>query len=693
MNNILLLSMLGSGLAGLVFIIKLIVKNKFYRGWQYYIWFIVVLRFIMPIFPEISYTSTSKPSITPTYNQQYVNNNISNNINIETNTEITNKIVTKNNVDIIKVVTDLIPIIWVVGFTISLMLNMLFYIKFKQRVFNYNIDNNYISCILDDYKKQLNIKKKIYVFQNSYISTPMLIGFLKPVILVPIKNFSLEELTYIYKHELIHYKRFDMLIKHIINFTVCVHWFNPVVYILKNELNKCCELSCDEAVIKKLNKSECKIYGNIILKIAENNTGKNTGKNIPFASAMYEDKKILKERLISIMNFKQITKKAFGVSIALVLTVSIVAVFFGITFTENKTPLKYKILQRTPMPNRNNMTTEEIDFFSKFARDRDIEGEIKFSRPFSDSEIKKEISLHSDYRTQGLRPEKNLPIDDKTSTVYYDTAQKLFYCPDRELMDEEILQCIDFNIKVYEASLPAPKLTQEEAIQIGLNTVKNFYPTVDTSTLYVSGNYTDSPLRSTQFDFSPVLSEAKSRWILYVNSFDYSGEVSQGYHGLGYLITIDDSTGSVINMSFNGETLVFKGSESVDIQEAKKNNWIKAAEKVLKENLGEKRIPKDAFSYVTFDTETVKPSTSFQDSVYKYVLSNYINVVFEFEDNTSCIIEIAYPTGTIVGYRILSAFENNNNSSVQTRENINKTFDGIPPLSPNDPKAYMINEK
>lgn len=93
-----------------------------------------------------------------------------------------------------------------------------------------------------------------------------------------------------------------MFYKWLIQITLCIHWFNPFVYLIARETGRLCELSCDEEVIKKLDEKGKKEYGNTLLNMA--NTEKKF-KN-PIASVtLNEGKKLLKERLDKIMVFKK----------------------------------------------------------------------------------------------------------------------------------------------------------------------------------------------------------------------------------------------------------------------------------------------------------------------------------------------------------------------------------------------------
>ncbi|MDE6889433.1 MAG: M56 family metallopeptidase [Eubacterium sp.] len=110
---------------------------------------------------------------------------------------------------------------------------------------------------------QEHIKGCVGLCTNSLISSPLLIGILKPCIVLPASDqyLTAEVFHYSVLHELIHYKRADLIYKWLIQFTLCLHWFNPFLYLVEREIRQLCELSCDEAVIKNLDSAERKAYG------------------------------------------------------------------------------------------------------------------------------------------------------------------------------------------------------------------------------------------------------------------------------------------------------------------------------------------------------------------------------------------------------------------------------------------------
>lgn len=628
------LSIWGSFLTSLVLILGLLTKNRFYKTLQYCMWIIVILRFLIPIFPEINIKNDSgfDKILAPPYNN--VTQNIPVTVDVSDNYKVpTENIDIPNKIDIIKLILDNVWFIWLTVFIILYLLNTILYLRFKQKLLRYNISLNnikYNDC-LNKCRLKLGIKRKINLFQNSYISTPMLVGIIKPIILIPAKDFEIEDLELIYNHELMHYKKHDMLIKYITNFAVCVHWFNPFIYLVRNQINRYCELSCDESVIKILDKKYYKAYGDIILKIAQT----NIDKNITFVSTLNSDKNILKERLRLIMNYKTITKKAVAISTSLLVSISTVAVFCGTTFASN--PSTENAVTDTTQYTKlsiDDLTKEEIDFFSDLLNREGKDDSIyKVNRDTSNYENE----MIDKYGYQKPKPKNDLPIDDKTAEFYYDTAKLSFILPDRELTKEEILEYWYFKEKVMAVSLDISTKKQEEAQKKELsnltdkdiskekaeelikNEIKKMYPDIDIASLPISIN----------LDYK-------------MKSWDTASALPS------YLIRskVDVETGEIVNMM--NYTEVWKDavdSNIIKLEEAKKTDiWKTESEKFLKSHLKENRTPTNIFS---FAVNLIKP---IGNGKVEEVPGNTICTVFKYDDNTFRRIYISYDTHKVIGY-------------------------------------------
>ncbi len=177
--------------------------------------------------------------------------------------------------------------------------------------------------LLSDCEEKLNIKTRVEISCNPLIASPMLISFFRPRIILPVGELEDKELSYIFVHELIHYKQRDMFYKWLIQIVVCVHWFNPLVYLLEKEVNKSCELSCDEKVISVLDDTARREYGDTLISFLKSN---NLYKSSLASVTLTEGAEQLKERLGAIMKFRK--KSKVIIAITTIFTVAACVCFF-----------------------------------------------------------------------------------------------------------------------------------------------------------------------------------------------------------------------------------------------------------------------------------------------------------------------------------------------------------------------------
>ncbi len=117
----------------------------------------------------------------------------------------------------------------------------------------------------------------IYIAEN--LTTPFVCGFLAPKIYLP-SALEGEEKAYILLHEQIHIKRGDHIVKLLGYLALCMHWFNPLVWAAFFLSGRDMEMSCDEAVIRKMGSDVKKEYSASLLNLA---TGRRIIGGVPLA--------------------------------------------------------------------------------------------------------------------------------------------------------------------------------------------------------------------------------------------------------------------------------------------------------------------------------------------------------------------------------------------------------------------------
>lgn len=121
-------------------------------------------------------------------------------------------------------------------------------------------------------QKEMGVRCAIRLVATQDRSAPALFGWIKPSLLVPevaLSELTPEELGLVFRHELVHLRRCDVLWNWVILAVSAVHWFNPLVWIAMRRLRADRELVCDSAVLRQLPVAEQRLYGNTLLKLLE----------------------------------------------------------------------------------------------------------------------------------------------------------------------------------------------------------------------------------------------------------------------------------------------------------------------------------------------------------------------------------------------------------------------------------------
>lgn len=214
--------------------------------------------------------------------------------------------------------------IWILGMIAFLIIKLLEYKGFKKvfKIETQEMDDKIFS-IFKQTKTELNIKGKINLIINNHISSPMTCGVIKTVVIIPKINMSDDEWRYVFLHELTHIKRRDLWLKIVAMLACAIHWFNPLIHIAFKNLDKLCEFSCDEEVMKKILLEERKSYGMTILNVLEHSKTINTA----WYPALCSTKDRVKERITMIFTYKA-KKHFFIIPVIILAVIAICSNFF-----------------------------------------------------------------------------------------------------------------------------------------------------------------------------------------------------------------------------------------------------------------------------------------------------------------------------------------------------------------------------
>ncbi len=157
--------------------------------------------------------------------------------------------------------------LWAAGAAVLLLWHGVTFVHFRRRVsfrhgrpVSAELQQVAIACAKECGLRQTPILR---VLPN--VHGPMMIGFLKPIIAMPIEELPPDDAALILQHELIHFKRRDLWWKLLGILVRSIHWFNPLVWMLGRDLEFYTETSCDAEVVRNLDHAARKQYGHLLL--------------------------------------------------------------------------------------------------------------------------------------------------------------------------------------------------------------------------------------------------------------------------------------------------------------------------------------------------------------------------------------------------------------------------------------------
>ncbi len=166
---------------------------------------------------------------------------------------------------------------------------------------------------VDDWLLAHKLRRPISIRQSDRITAPLTYGVLRPVILLP-KSMDLgdaEALNYVLTHEWIHIRRFDGAFKLWLTAALCVHWFNPLVWLMVFLADRDVELSCDQAVLQLFGRDARSGYAMVLLHMEEHRGGLTV-------MGSHFSKNSLEERIKAMMKMKKTSLAALLAALVLV---------------------------------------------------------------------------------------------------------------------------------------------------------------------------------------------------------------------------------------------------------------------------------------------------------------------------------------------------------------------------------------
>ena len=306
---------LATSLIILLFVILAPVLHKRYAAkWKYWIWIVLALRLLIPL----GQTEEEPPVV------------------IDIPWQITTGLSAKEqpnperkSVDI--TLLDFAAVVWLLGGLAMLSAHGLSYVRFKRQVIQKGVfvEDDSILYQLQKLTEELQIRCEVVTVEYSKAASPMIIGFVRPILVMPEETYCREELYFILKHELIHLKRHDIYFKLLLLAVNALHWFNPVVWFMRKEATIDMELSCDEGVVRGMNFEARKVYTETLISALY----RQCARRISLSTQFYGGKQVMKKRFKNILLGTK-RKNGFSLVVCTVLLTSALGSLVGCSIKE-----------------------------------------------------------------------------------------------------------------------------------------------------------------------------------------------------------------------------------------------------------------------------------------------------------------------------------------------------------------------
>lgn len=284
---------------------------------------LVLIKFLIPAIPETNISlfsilyekyqntfqlqkeSNTLQQVKDTYTadkEKIENNNYNQNIEIKAKDEAPNI----DNQNFILYILKIVSCIWAIGTSILILTLLLFMLNFKRKT--KHLENNIypeIQALIEECMFKANINKAIPFYVYNGFKSPCILGVLKPKIYIPkyiLNTNDNNQLSHIFLHELMHYKRKDLLYNFLGIIALSIHWFNPIAWFAVNQMKIYREYACDNSVLELLGEKETIEYGMTLINLSKTFANRNKHSGL---AIFFETKNQIKGRVKMIKQFKK----------------------------------------------------------------------------------------------------------------------------------------------------------------------------------------------------------------------------------------------------------------------------------------------------------------------------------------------------------------------------------------------------
>ncbi|MBQ7915426.1 MAG: M56 family metallopeptidase [Firmicutes bacterium] len=348
MTYFLLLSLVCGILILLIATITKIFGNKLGRKWRYVLWLVLAIRMLIPVDISIP-TPVFTVELPPIEESQVIESedratvvrpqsgttSVGNSVTTTTPgttpspapSPTTPSVTTPSVVEpelswdwsmILSRAWNTLPWIWLAGALLSAawFLGGYWYQRRTMLRWSYASQSQELWESFNHFYAHLAIAQPVELRICKRIASPMMMGLLKPVLLMPERNYGERELEYIFRHELLHIQRRDIWAKSLVILVRILHWFNPTVVLMSQEISEDIEILCDGQVVRDMDDSQRREYNQVLLQHLAHRREETMAFSTCFGSRMQK----MKDRFVQVSRSGKL-KKGYIITVILLVMV------------------------------------------------------------------------------------------------------------------------------------------------------------------------------------------------------------------------------------------------------------------------------------------------------------------------------------------------------------------------------------
>jgi beta-lactamase regulating signal transducer with metallopeptidase domain len=322
-------SLQGTVLIVMIVLIQKILRRRLPVHWHYFLWSLLLIRLVVPWLPESKMSifnfvprSVQQGRIIESFSQSRSHDPMG--LYMYGRSAGAPQTTEKSEAFSVRFVRKL-PALWLVGTVLLTGYVLIRSISLWRTVKHERpITDSEILDLLEDCKMQMGVETILAVVVSDKIKSPALFGFVRPRLLLPqgmLETYGLEELRYVFIHELGHLKQRDIYLGWLMALLQVVHWFNPLMWFAFGRMRADREMACDRLAISTMGPDEPPEYGRTIVSLLESFS---QVRYLPSVAGILEDTCQVERRIKMIADYKKTQRPRWAGAMLLLVVLACV---------------------------------------------------------------------------------------------------------------------------------------------------------------------------------------------------------------------------------------------------------------------------------------------------------------------------------------------------------------------------------